>query len=321
MKIEDWIYRTFNEVLPYGNGSDLRVNCPFCEERAHKVDVSHHLHISLVKETCHCFRCDYSGSWLELVSKAEGVSFRQAHEILDGNGEDLVPLYILRRRQRIQPIVSSMPDNFMTIHDAIESGGFAGTLGNAAMKYVKYRLGRMIPDYNKYYQHWGIWNDPTGWGRLVLPVERGWWQYRNILKHHAGPKYISCSNPKSDRLYNYTALDLYDEVCIAEGVLSAACIGPDAIALCGKTATPEQVKRLGNSKPSKFILCLDPEAIQEALEMAETLLRYGRKIVEVRMYIGGDPASTKTFELHERFTPDRITLGIIRSRLSKGYGS
>ena len=312
--IQNWVYNSFDEVLEYGNGTDLRVNCPFCQDRGSTPDFKQHLHISMTKQVCHCFRCEYSNGWLGLIADIEGVDFQQAHRILDAETEAIIPLYKLIMDQRIKPILSGMPKDFVTIKDAIRMGGFARALGRAAEKYVRFRLTRIGRHKYQYDELWGIWNRPSGIGKLVLPVERGWWQCRKFGNDITGPKYVSCSNPKEDRLYNYVALNKYDTILIAEGIISAACIGRDAIALCGKKATPGQLERLGKSKPHKYILCLDPDAVREAYQLAEGLARFG-KVVEIRRDQHGDPADSGAFTMAGKFTPDNMAIDIVRSRL------
>jgi hypothetical protein len=95
-----------------------------------------------------------------------------------------------------------------------------------------------------------------------------------------------------DRLYNSAALQAYDTVCIAEGIFSAACIGDNAVALCGKTIVPAQLARLQASTVETFVVCLDAEAKGDMIVLADALVARGKRVV-VRQYRQGDPASCK----------------------------
>ena len=76
--IQDFLYRYADNVKPYGGGTDLRVDCPFCDDRVGDSDTGQHLHVSLSKETCHCFRCEYSRSWIGLIMDMTGLDYIHA---------------------------------------------------------------------------------------------------------------------------------------------------------------------------------------------------------------------------------------------------
>jgi hypothetical protein len=289
MDISNWVYATFDDVVQYGSGTDLRVNCPFCLDD----DTGHHLHISLIKEVCHCFRCDYKTSWARLVSDVEGVPISNAFATLRDVGHSIAPLYVLRRRQlqsdEALGVQTEMPEDFLTINDAFQGDKMSKRLAHMADDYLRVRLSRAVPDYwKRLYDVYGIFNSSRGYGRVIFPVEDGWWQARAIVKDFTGPKYMSPDIPKGEALYNSSALK-YKTVHIAEGALSAECLGKTAVALCGKTATPKQVRRLVRSKAREFVLCLDDNTTSESLALAKTLYERG-KGVTIRNYIDGDPA-------------------------------
>lgn len=287
MTIEDWVYRHFTETTPTNTGSDLIVHCPFCTRRIGSPDLSGHLYISILDEVCHCFRCGYASSWIKLIADATGVSYIDARrELAESN---MMPLYLLRRRAQPETKeVMDLPESFVTIKDALLSDtAMLMQFGTVARSYVQFRIGSLVLNWQKYLDKWGVWDSADGYGKLVLPVERGWWQERIISD--GGPKYLSKHAPKEDRLYNWQALGS-DRVYITEGIFSAAALGQAAVALCGKEATPEQLRRLGLSKTGSYIVCLDSDAKRESLALAKQLHSYG-KDVYVRWYEHGDPAN------------------------------
>jgi len=143
-------------------------------------------------------------------------------------------------------------------------------------------------------ERWGLWSTEDGLGKLVLPVERGWWQERNISDPNPKPKYRSTHAPIEDRLYNWQALSRR-EVYITEGIISAACLGDKAVALCGKSATPQQMRRLGLSSVERYTVCLDADAQSEATALAKDLSNFGKEVV-IRVYSEGDPASCRIYD-------------------------
>ena len=283
MNIESWVYRHFDDVR--SSGSDLVVRCPFCESRVGSKDQRGHLYVNLVEPICHCFRCDYAGSWHTLVVDVEGEWSE-----LD---EQIVPLYRLLHRRNLQKQAQQMPSSFLTISDALENGNpLAKRVAQTAKDYVEMRVGPFRGGWSDLLGRWGIWDGIEGIGKLVLPVERGWWQER-ALDPAARPKYISAHAPKEDRLYNPAALSK-GIVYIAEGIISAACLGDSAVALCGKTATPQQLCRLGQAEVRRYVICLDSDAQKEALRLAKGLASHNKEIA-IRQYEDGDPASCRNY--------------------------
>lgn len=299
--IENWIYRSFSDVKSYKDGSELRVMCPICKQDGHGPDTDYHLHISLVKEVAHCFRCDFgTRSYTHLISKVEGCSYSEALLVLGNARDEIIPLYILRRKEKESSIVSQFPTHvvgrdFLTIRDAITKGGLAARHAIRAAEYIKKRLSGICP-WQFYLDVWGVFPGADGYGKLVFPVEDGWWQYRHISAGYTGPKYVSCSRPKEHTLYNAQALRIHDTVYVAEGIISAAAVGLNCVALCGKKATPRQLARLGTVRRVKtYVLCLDANTTEESLWLARALRRYGKKIT-LRTYDKGDPASSRYYK-------------------------
>ncbi len=255
----------------------------------------------------------------------EGGSYNDAREAIGDGG--IMPLYKLLRRSveaKIQEgieagsiisdtavMVSSlgmlpidvravgMPPEFLTLRAAlIDSSRAVRKNAEIAVAYITNRMS-VLTTFDKlmdrYENWWGVWRGIRGHGRLVIPVENGWWTSRSLLNLRQS-KYISCARPKGNILYNFKALETYKRVAIAEGVFSAEFIGDHAIALCGKTATPEQLARLINSNVREFEVCLDSGTERETEKLAQALHR-GGKSVDVRIYSAGDPASTTQYTL------------------------
>lgn len=292
MGIEDWVYTRFHSARPTSNGQDIIVRCPFCMGRVGSPDTSGHLYIAIANNVSHCFRCGYRADWIKLVADVDGCSFREARYELN---ETFTPLYRLINRVKDDKAryVEEMPKTFVTISNALESiSPMLQQYGTVCKCYVKYRISK-VPRWEEYLDIWGVWDSSDALYQLVLPVERGWWQVRNIDPAGVVAKYVSTSAPKEDRLYNWQCLGM-KRVYIAEGIISAVHLGRDAVALCGKEATPGQLRRLGISETEEFVICLDHGAEREAIELAEDLTSYG-KDVQIRRYEWGDPADGASF--------------------------
>jgi len=293
MHIEDWVYRHFDDPLP--TESDLIVRCPFCRKRIGSEDLSGHLHISIFpeKKACHCFRCGYAASWYGLIRDVSGSSYAEAS--LELRDSEIVPLYRLLHRRREQESLEQMPSIFQTLSHALEEGNpLAKKIAKSCADYVKLRVAPFRSNWSSLLERWGIWATEEGIGKLVLPVERGWWQERDFSRSNPRSKYRAPKSPKEDRLYNWQALSR-STVFIAEGIISAACLGDKAVALCGKSATPQQMRRLGLSSVERYTVCLDADAQSEATDLAKDLSNFGKDVV-IRVYSEGDPASCRVYD-------------------------
>lgn len=307
--IEGWVYRTFDNVTTSNSGNDVVVDCPFCAGRVGKTSASHHLSISLYKETCHCYRCDYRASWLGLVMAVDNVGMQAARHELGTARSDIQPLYMLRRGERDprRASVLTMPSDFVTLADSLHGNTLARRLGSHACKYLETRVSRT--KYDRLIMQWGIFANRDGYGKLVMPVENGWWQCRQIFDNSVGPKYMSCLSPKESRLYNYPILEHARHVGIAEGIISAECMDMPSVALCGKTATPQQIRRLCTARVKTYSLCLDAGTRDETIRLAQSLLDYGKRVA-VRVYASGDPASSSTYHEAEFTWHERIRMSL-----------
>ena len=293
MSIKDWVYLHFDDPLP--TESDLIVRCPFCRMRVGSEDRSGHLHISILPEmkACHCFRCGYAASWYGLIRDVTGSSYAEA--LQDLGGAEIVPLYRLLHQRKLKEAVEQMPSSFQTLSHALENGNpLSKRIARSCSDYVKLRVSPFRSDWSTLLERWGLWATEEGLGKLVLPVERGWWQERDISSPDPKPKYLSPHLPKKGRLYNWQALSRR-EIYITEGIISAACLGDKAIALCGKSATSEQLRRLGLSSVERYTVCLDADAQMEAIELAKNLSSFGKEVV-IRIYSEGDPASCRIYQ-------------------------
>ena len=286
LDIEGFLWRHFRDVRQYGSPvTDLRVNCPFCETRYGKVDRGYKLHVSLSKETCHCFRCDYGSSWIGLVMDTTGMEYVHA----------LGELYHVPRAksgEAIKDLISlkSVDGNYIGIGEINLPKGFrplASTYGHGLAHRARNYLRKRGFNVN----HWTRYNlgvCPDMIGRVIIPVEGDFWQAR-ALYSFVHPKYMSPKTEARHYLFNFQALDLYEEVVVCEGAFSAMAVGWNAVALLRSKATDEQIDRLVGSDISKFVVALDADVHDKAVELAHRLSRGGKQ-VDIWRYAEGDPA-------------------------------
>ena len=285
--IQDFLHRNFDEVISYKGGEDLRVNCPFCATRATSEDTKQHLYVSLIKETCHCFRCEYSKSWIGLVMDVTGMDFSHSlGEIYETpNPADFSDLkeVLMERKFFKEKVTNFLPEDFKFLDKPWRS-----PLQSAAATYMKDRgfsLSKCLDN------DLGV-SESVGY-RVIIPIEDGYWQARAIFPF-LKPKYVNPETESRHVLFNADAIYNYKEVVICEGAFSAMAVGPNAVALIGKTVTKEKVERLKISKVEHFIITIEDGAGRTMVTLADALKGYGKQVT-VWQYEHGDPADSDEF--------------------------
>ena len=289
--IQDFLYRNFDQVIQYGGGTDLRVDCPFCSTRTGSDDIKQHLYVSLTKETCHCFRCDYSKSWIGLVMDETGLDY--AHAL----GEIYAvpnPVNFDRLKERLkdegefEQEFPDLPLDFTLLKRGIVKRIDTGTLIGRALWYLKKR--GFTPEV---YEKYGIGVASSIGYRVIIPIENNYWQARSIYTF-LKPKYINPEGESRGVIFNSRALDIYDEVVVCEGAFSSMAVGDNSIALVGKNPTPEKLDRLRLSRVEHFIVTIEEGAQRSMVTLADALKGFGKQVT-VWLYDHGDPADSTEF--------------------------
>lgn len=285
--IEDFLFRQFDPV-PYGHPqSDWRMDCPFCN------DSKGHLHVAISKQTCHCFRCDYSATWLGLVMDITGLPYYKA----------LGELYVIpnpRDWDRVSELLASSsaePKNSLSKADLSLPEGFIplwegdGAGAKFTLDMVRGYLQRrhiFADDWERY----SLGYVPTVGPRVFIPIEGDYWHARAIFPWQE-PKYIGPQGIPSETVLSHSvSLYMYDEVVITEGVFSGISIGPNHVSLVGKNPTPGKVARLVQAPVKHYIITVESGADEPMLALADQLVAADKRVT-VWKYEHGDPADSK----------------------------
>jgi len=307
-----WIDRQFPEYREYGNPvTDLQVDCPFCGD-----DRKQHLHVSIDKQAAHCFRCGYSSNWIDLVMRVTGLPYHLAI------GELYVPPKIREDfaneiRAKLSPVLTGHKDEYLdgfSLPEDFELLDYPhpakSALDSAAKRYM---LGRGFSSW--YWRRYRLGTAPSQGYRVIIPIERDYWQGRAIHNWDR-PKY---KNPKAEArhvIFNSIALELYDQVVICEGALSAMAVGENAVALIGKEPTQEKIERLLNAPVNEYIVTLEPGAFSTMRKLLDALSR-GGKSVEIWNYIEGDPADGGDYTMINYDFKHKLSLALPISKFSR----
>lgn len=288
--IEGFIERNYTDFRYYGNpATDISICCPFCEARGAGADNKYHLqlHLDPDKQVVHCFRCGYAGTWVQFVLDSTSMPYWQAIGELYVKPrvrEDLDDR--LRKKMMKTGVIDiskeyQLPEDFRLLEMRDNS-----RLAAVARKYLWKR--GFSPKVSQKY-NLGI-ADSVGF-RLIIPIERGYWQGRALVKY-VTPKYLNPKEPAKDILFNVKALHLYEEVVVCEGFFSAIAIGDNAIALIGKEPTDEKLERILKSTAKRFIIALEAGAFSSMQKLADALDHAGKEVILWKYEGDNDPANS-----------------------------
>lgn len=256
----------------------MKSTCPYCG-RENKFG------INLSQNRCNCFRCGEHPSPISLIMYLENTqSFTEVLQIL--NSDDYTGYVFKEEKVEIKSQKDFfLPEGFKNI----KMGD--STLAKSARNYLK-RRGFDIDRLSL--KGWGYCNKGKYLGYIIIPfIEHGKLVYFNArLYMGAGPKY---NNPevdvtglgKSFIIYNADALEMFRTVYICEGAINAETIGENGIATGGKSISRYQVNKFIKSPVEKFIILIDPDAKDKALDLAFKLVPF-KKVKVVFLPEGED---------------------------------
>lgn len=293
--IVTWLEKNLGPSKTSHAGAELAVCCPFCD------DDKYHLYYNQVKDVWNCFKCNSSGRGLDLIISVTGMDAYTAAKFLSP-GKPILP----------QPVreLSEMPSWYSPLipkplvpkpgFDAVYNYALQRKFTTAQIEF--YGFGYAIGDY-------------TNRARLIIPVERGYYQARAISKLQV-PKYLNPDVSKSDRLFNYRFLGC-KRIAVCEGVISAIAATKDdcpALAVLGKSVTDEQRKRIADSKPEVVEIAFDAgtEKSDTTLDFAKYLHSRGITVI-IRSYAWGDPDENREGYDTYTYTPSWA----LRARLDR----
>lgn len=239
--------------------------CPYCHRELK-------MGVNLSMYRTNCFRCNEHPNPSQLVMDIEG--FDTYHELINflnsGKFDELEFHEEKVELAEAKPLY--LPEGFRILNLG------QSQVAKSIRGYVKSR-GFVISELSKH----GVGYATKGayFGYLIIPFYyRGQLRYynaRNVIGQ--GPRY---NNPNKDItgvgkefiIFNHDALEMYRSVFICEGALNALTIGDRAIATMGKAISAFQVNELLKSQCERFIILLDPDAKEYAINLALKLVAY-----------------------------------------------
>lgn len=253
-------------AFEYRHGWMRIPTCPYCG-REHKLGVN----LSMYRTNC--FRCNAHPSPAQLIMDIEG--FTEYHELINflNNGQFDELQFKEEKIELAESKPVYLPDGFKLINQGTSQ------VARSIRSYMSSR-GFTIEELSKHGIGYVATEGPF-FGYLIIPYYYNgtlrYYNARNVIGQ--GPRY---NNPNKDItglgkefiIFNQDALDMYSSIFICEGAINALTMGDRAIATMGKAISAYQVNQLIKSPVNRFILLLDFDARDYAINLALKLVAY-----------------------------------------------
>ena len=258
----------FSDIVGIHQSSQLRVNCPRCQEREglSYPDGKYNLEISTEKRQFHCWRCEpkFAGSlkWLiKLYGSKSDYEIYQSYAAIYGDEE-----YEYDEEKDI-PVVK-LPEEMILFSEMDETNSQHFEAYNYLVNdrkisreiILKYRLGFCVE--GKYIN------------RIIIPSfgVNGVVDYfvaRSYDKKEKKYKYLNPPLDKNIFIFNEGYINWDTTIYLVEGVTDMFSV-PNAIPMLGKTISTKLFMKLKELMP-QIIILLDPDAYKSSIELFYTL--------------------------------------------------
>lgn len=287
MAILDYLESVIDSpIKATGNGSQWKMNCPFCGESRMRFFVSTKTH------QVYCHNCESHGargSFINFIMAIEGISYDKAFQrYKDIKGSAFIPDEVLKElkenifKPEIKDIIGKR-----AIPLPVEYAPLDLKSNNLVNKRaISYLLSRKIT-YKQMQEHkMGFCVGGEYSNRVIIPIlendELKFWVARAIGTHEylkeKSPSNESYQISKSQVIFNiYTASRIYGCAVISEGIFDSLSFGDIGISLLGKSLYEDQLAILLEYKdylPGGVYIALDYDARQQAIKMADELSKY-----------------------------------------------
>lgn len=278
------------ESVPTGRGIEVRFCCPFCIHKLQTADEGFHLYYNKVKDKWYCHRCGTAGdlSYLEELFGFESVAIPD-----DKFMEKLDEIFIVKPPPVFDRV---LPPDYCKIllgteaHRYLLSRGVTNEdIDNFGIGFGTQRMYQLNSDVDK-----SIY---AGIGRVIFPDydkdnELEYWVARTYKDHKV--KYKNCPWPALDQVFNLSRVR-HGDLLITEGpldaIVSSKYVDGQVVCCYGKHVTSDQVLRLCKEFDGTYYIALDPDAMIEAIKLAESLYSRRKYVRIVKFPPNEDPAS------------------------------
>ena len=279
-------------------------HCTFCNHHKKK------LQINLNSFRWHCWICNTGGHNLKQLFKKLKATKEQFKELYALLGE-YKPTSVEESKKYEQ--IVSLPKEYIPLWERRTSPDY-----KKAMLYLSQRN---IDLYDIIKYGIGYCEDGSYSGRIIIPSH----DIDGKLNYFVGRSFyetkLKYKNPPISK--NIIGFDLFinwnEPIILVEGVFDAIAIKRNVIPLFGKTIPDNLMRKIIQNKVKEIYLCLDKDALKDALIISETLMNSGIRVGMVDLPTDSDPSSIGFEGIHSMLNDtDELTLSnLMRYKLWK----
>ena len=273
-----------SEAIKTSKSEEVRINCPYCEDRGHSRDVKYKMYVNTLKAVAHCFRCGYS----KYNIFNDGINVLEAPKDLNKLESKLADLFSIKKVPLYDLDSLSWKlskDKTPIAYKYIISRGFTEDDINR----YDLRVGKDFLDSGTLVKRWS--------GRIIFP-------YKNedgdtlflVGRSYAGkePKYLNSRGDKSSAVYGLS--EVTNGVAgLCEGIIDAIAFkkstGIAGVCGLGKEYTEKQIQLIA-SKCHTVYESLDGDVdVLIRSKLCMNFIKLGVKVLNVGLPMGEDPSS------------------------------
>jgi len=313
MSVVNQLENAFGSDIIEATETEFRANCPKCKDSMGASDTKYHLYVNPFKKrrnnvtglmelgTWNCFRCSWRGWGLEklganLEEETTARPFQSLLDLLEEGDDDregdniLLEVAQKSKKANDSPKGIEFPKGYRT--DWSDS-----LTGQAAHKYLKSRgvSNDQISKYKMGYCSSGVYA-----GFIILPVFEADVLVYFVARSIFDKVYKNAPVSSKNILFNFNPE--LKTICLTEGIFDALSVGRFGVAMLGKNMKGAQAQRIIGGGFETVYICLDDDAQQNALNIANTLKDHIPNVIMVTLGPGNDPNSVTKAQLLKAFT-------------------
>lgn len=260
----------FGNGITSNDGTNISVTCPVCKKDSKSGSKKKKLAIVIDSGVYHCWVCESKGRNISYIAKRHvNVSKELLNKVYE-----IFHFKETKKEIEEEKIRIALPSDFELL--AFSKGRYA----SYAKKYLRER-GLSLDDLIKF--KIGISSNNEFNNRVIFPshcdnMELNFYLSRTF-DDTTFRKYKNCEAKRKDIIYNEYLIDWQKPVILTEGIFDAIKAGKNAVPMLGSWIDEDYYlfrKLVVNN--SDVILCLDPDAKDKEIKIAEKLSEYGNNV-------------------------------------------
>lgn len=260
----------FGNGIVSNDGTNISVSCPVCRKDSKSSSKKKKLAVVIESGVYHCWVCESKGRNISYIAK------RHANVSKDLLNEVYEIFHFKETEKEIEEekIRVVLPSDFELL--TFSKGRYAAS----AKKYLRER-GLSLDDLFKF--KIGISSNGEFNNRVIFPSHCDNMNLNFYLSRTFDEttfrKYKNCEAKRKEIIYNEYLIDWSQPVILTEGIFDAIKAGENAVPMLGSWIDEDYLlfrKLVVNN--SDIILCLDPDAKDKEIKIAEKLSEYGNNV-------------------------------------------